>query len=125
MDNVLSRFRERLAGFPVFDGILQEKQSAIPEDGVRVSETLTDYSPQQNSHYIETILSIERMPESIRFCVTERDMTPGTTYPGGQTTDIVFHLYLVFGSTTFALDNEDRPVGELDDAIEMLIEAIA
>lgn len=124
MDNVLTRFRERLAGFPVCNGILQEKQSAIPDDGVRASEALTDYSPQK-SQYIETILSIERMPESIRFCITERDMTPDSLSPGSQTTDIVFQLYLVYGSPTFSLDNEDRPVGELDDAIELLVEAIA
>jgi hypothetical protein len=124
MDNVLTRFRERLAGFPVCNGILQEKQSAIPDDGVRASEALTDYSPQK-SQYIETILSIERMPESIRFCITERDMTPDSSSPGSQTTDIVFQLYLVYGSPTFSLDNEDRPVGELDDAIELLVEAIA
>ena len=124
MEKALERFRERLAGIPVCNGILQVSQSAIPDDGVRVSEALTAYSPE-NSEYVETILSIERMPESIRFCITERDMTPDSTSPGGPTTDIVLQIYLVFGTPTFSLDNEERPVSELDDAIDLLVEAIA
>ena len=124
MDKALERFRERLAGFPVCNDVLQVKQSAIPDDGVRATEVLTAYSPE-NNEYVETILSIERMPESIRFCITERDMAPDSTSPGGPTTDIVFQIYLVFGAPTFSLDNEERPVGELDEAIDLLAEAIA
>ena len=116
----LALLQQYLGARAVYQRLLKAEWEGIPEDGFTFQEPLQRFEPD-NQLFIESVLFMELLPDCVRFCITERDMSPEIQASYGAQTDIIFHLTIPFNGPNFEWDNVTHKIDDLHLALESLV----